>query len=364
MGAMLGVLHVRADEVLPAARWSFEELRGGKVTDGAGAHPGKAEGELQQAPGAEGQSLVFDGESTLVTVPATPELSIGEGPFTVAAWVNPYERDRGQQMLVAKNDYAAGQREWSLMLDKDNLFRFYASHGGWKTLCGKTVPIPGQWTHVAVTVEKGQARLYVNGKREGEAPLAAAVAATAAPLTLGGVRSGGSLTQRLRGALDEVAIYGAALPADVITRLADKKPAPHPVPAPETHVNLWSGGTLPKAAEAPVLKDAEFHVIKPYEFARDGYRFLHGVALAFHKDRLYASFGHNTGGENTDTEEARVRVSDDGGKTWGATTTIDSGNEPGVGVSHGVFLSHGGRLWAFHGAYTGTMGKSIRAPMC
>lgn len=120
---------------------------------------------------------------------------------------------------------------------------------------------------------------------------------------------------------------------------------------------LWAGAPLPRAAEAPVLSNVTFRVIKPYEFPKDGYRFLHGVALCFHKDKLYASFGHNPGGENTDSEEARVRVSADGGVTWGPITTIDPGDEPGIGVSHGVFLSHKGQLWAFHGAYTGTLDK-------
>jgi len=119
-------------------------------------------------------------------------------------------------------------------------------------------------------------------------------------------------------------------------------------------VKIWDGGSVPKTAEIPVLSGVEFHVIKPYEFSKDGYRFLHGIALAWHKGRLYASFGHNRGGENTDTEEARSRVSDDGGKTWGEVFTIDSG-EPGLGVSHGVFLSHQGQLWAFHGVYSGIM---------
>jgi hypothetical protein len=64
---------------------------------------------------------------------------------------------------------------------------------------------------------------------------------------------------------------------------------------------LWSGDPLQKAADTPVLKDVSFRVIKPYEFQTDGYRFLHGVALAFHKGNLYASFGHNKGGENTDS---------------------------------------------------------------
>jgi hypothetical protein len=119
---------------------------------------------------------------------------------------------------------------------------------------------------------------------------------------------------------------------------------------------LWDESqAIPNAVDLPVLRDVTFHVIKRYEFSRDGYRFLHGVALAWHQGRLYASFGHNRGGENTDTEEARVCHSDDGGKTWSPITTIDAGDAPGVGISHGVFLSHQGRLWAFHGAYTGTM---------
>ena len=120
-------------------------------------------------------------------------------------------------------------------------------------------------------------------------------------------------------------------------------------------VPLWDNRVhLLETAELPVLKHVRFSEIKPYEFDKDGYRFLHGVGLCFHKGRLYASFGHNQGGENTDTEEARFCVSEDEGKTWSDVRTIDSGDGP-VGVSHGAFLSHNGTLWAFHGAYTGTM---------
>lgn len=118
---------------------------------------------------------------------------------------------------------------------------------------------------------------------------------------------------------------------------------------------LWdSSQPLDKAADLPALKDVRFAVIKPYEFNRDGYRFLHGVGLCIHGGKLYASFGHNRGGENTDTEEARFTVSPDLGRTWGEVKTIDPGEGP-VGVSHGSFLSHQGRLWAFMGAYTGIM---------
>jgi hypothetical protein len=118
---------------------------------------------------------------------------------------------------------------------------------------------------------------------------------------------------------------------------------------------LWDNSqALAKAADLPVIEGTRFAVIKPYEFQKDGYRFLHGVGLGFHKGKLYASFGHNQGGENTDTEEARFCVSEDQGRTWSAVQTMDAG-EPGLGVSHGVFLSHNGSLWAFMGSYTGTM---------
>ena len=118
---------------------------------------------------------------------------------------------------------------------------------------------------------------------------------------------------------------------------------------------LWDDAQpLPKAADLPVLEGVHFSVIKPYEFQKDGYRFLHGLGLGFHRGKLYASFGHNKGGENTDTEEARFCVSEDDGKSWSEVRTMDAGEGP-VGVSHGSFLSHDGKLWAFMGAYTGTM---------
>ena len=119
--------------------------------------------------------------------------------------------------------------------------------------------------------------------------------------------------------------YGCVLPALLLCApmgWAESGPCP-----------LWTGAALPGSTDIPILEDVSFHVIKPWEPERDGgYRWLHGVALAWHKGKLYASFGHNKGGENTDTEEAKYCVSSDGGKTWGPIGVIDSG-EPGIAVS-------------------------------
>ena len=126
--------------------------------------------------------------------------------------------------------------------------------------------------------------------------------------------------------------------------------------ADEPISQLWdTSKPIPTVAELATVPGVRFSVIKPYEYSKDGYRFLHGVALCFHKGKLYASFGHNKGGENTDTEEARWCVSENDGQTWSEVKTIDSGAEPNIGVSHGTFASHNGHLWAFHGAYHGVM---------
>ncbi|MDF1825983.1 MAG: exo-alpha-sialidase [Verrucomicrobiales bacterium] len=119
---------------------------------------------------------------------------------------------------------------------------------------------------------------------------------------------------------------------------------------------LWKPGVPLAAAEnLPDLSDVDFHVIKKWDKKSDGYTFLHGVGLTHHRGKLYASFGHNKGSENTVTEEAQYRVSGDGGKTWGSLKVLDAGDEADLAISHGVFLSNEGALWAFHGAYHGKM---------
>jgi len=121
-----------------------------------------------------------------------------------------------------------------------------------------------------------------------------------------------------------------------------------------TNEPVWlSDKPVPKTAELSGLNGVQFHVIKANEPEKDGYKWLHGVALAWHKGKLYASFGHNKGAENTGGEEARGCVSEDGGRTWGKTFTIASPDEPDLGISHGVFLSRGGELWAFQAAFYG-----------
>jgi len=341
-----------ADRALVGS-WSFEDLGDAVAQDTVGNH-GRIHGHPKPAPGVVGSAMRLNGSSDYVAIPHSPDLVLPRTTFSISAWVNIYGLNRGQQMIVAKNVYSAGQREWGLMVDNDNRFRFYLQQDGWQTVGSKTIPTAGLWYHLAVTMDAGRARLYVNGRLEGDAVLGSSIPRTTAPMTFGGINDGGQLRQMLFGAIDEISLYRTALTAGAVRTLADKATTPHQVPEPPTPYELWTGGSMPWSAEIPVLKGVEFQVIKEYEPRVDGYRFLHGVGLAWHKGRLYASFGHNKGPENTGTEEARGRFSTDGGKTWSEVFTIESGSNNRA-VSHGVFLSHEGTLWAFQGAFYNIM---------
>ncbi len=123
------------------------------------------------------------------------------------------------------------------------------------------------------------------------------------------------------------------------------------LPADERFV-LWDPAQpVPAAADCTPLEGVQFAVVKPHEPQRDGYHWLHGAAVSWHRDELLVTFGQNRGSENTSTEVAHGRRSADGGKTWGPLFGIDDGNPANPAVSHGVLLSHAGRLWAFHGCF-------------
>jgi len=312
------------------------------------------QGRISAADGVQGSSLVFNGDC-LLKVKDSERLAGGEAGFTLTAWVNPYRLSGVQQMVAAKNRYSLGERQWSVMIDKDNRFRLYVYQGSWVTAESSALLKPGHWHLIGVVLRPGSAELWVNGKMEGEVELTKSVPQTKAPLTFGGVDDNGRIRQNFVGALDEIRLFHKPLDARQMASAYKPVMATHRIPQRPKTIMLWTGSALPKTSEAEVLKGVQFHVIKKYERNVDGYGFLHGVALAWHKGRLYASFGHNMGSENTLTEEGRYCVSEDGGKTWSNVQTIDVGiDEDDLAVSHGVFLSHRETLWAFLGSFHGT----------
>jgi len=332
------------DQVWPLDSGSSEQLqqKGGSVT---------------KAAGAKDTCLVLSGKSLLEARKSTSTPD-SRKPFTLTVWFNPYNLDRDQQIIVAKNRYSLDEREWSVMVDRDQKLRLYVHQNGWKTTQAEAAIRIGRWHHVGIVIRPDKAELWLNGTLAGTVELSQPIPQTKAPLTFGGVDDNGRIWQTFQGALDDVMLFNRPLAANEMSALYSRVTATHQIPDYASPFLLWDNTqALPIAADISDLPDVKFRVIKKWDQEGDGYTFLHGVGLGWHKDNLYASIGHNKGAENTVTEEAQYRVSDDDGQTWSELRVIDSGDKDNLAVSHGVFLSHAGKLWAFHGAYYDKMQK-------
>ena len=334
-------------------QWSFDDL----------ADPGLSAmgGEVTVAAGVRKQSLVFDGLSIL-QVKDSAAATHHEKGFTCAVWVNPYAANSGQQMIVAKNRYSLNEREWGVMIDKNDRYTLYIRKGGWKTLDSDVLPTVGKWQHVAVAISDEAAALWINGQSAGNLKLDEPLPKTKAPLTFGGVNDNGRIWQNFLGALDEAVLFDRALTQYEIAELYEKHRAAaeaaekHTPPKLEIYP-LWSGEPIPKNPEdIPFAEDLEHQTL--HDARTHDYKFLHGAAIIDYEGTLFANWANSPKNENQQFETLQGRRSTDGGKSWSEVEMIGPGFEGPERHSHGVFMEHKGRLWTFAARFgKGTPGR-------
>lgn len=329
----------------PLARWTFDQ---GSPADASGnGHDGTATGAAKWAAGVDGKAFLGDGTSARVEVPDSPAFDFRAKDFTVCAWVNSYRSRSIQQMVVGKNCYAANQREWGLLLEADGHFRFYIQRDGWQKVTSSTWAQAGVWTHLAAVVRGEETELFVNGESVGKARTGKPAAHTSAPVSIGGLGNRGQAMQHWLGAIDEVAVYDHALTIAEIAAMQRQNLPKHEVETVtvETY-RIWDGDLPPAEADLPFVAGTRYVTIKKREPEKDGFKWLHGVAVAPYRGTLFATWGENQGAENTVTEINRGSRSRDGGLTWSAPEVIGPGSAE-EGNSHGVFLEHQDKLWCF-----------------
>ena len=203
----------------PLAYYRLDDT-GDVARDEVGGHDGHIKGVLAPTAGAiagdANRAAVFDGASFVEVGDVFPFL--GTASFSIEAWARPLPPTTDPTCIVTKNipgDSGSVADGYAFFLDSDTAkltmtrFRDAAKDSA----AGPPV-VAGTFTHVVATYDGTTLRLFIDGEMVTELPSTRNIIAVPNALDLGASRGGKYCY--FRGALDEIAIYGAALPGERI----------------------------------------------------------------------------------------------------------------------------------------------------
>ncbi len=250
-----------APELNPVASYAFDEGAGATAHDSAGDHDGSIHGAKWTEEGKYGDALEFDGGSDRVTVADSEDLQFTEG-FTMEAWVNPSE-SHDYDSVMMKEDFGAGEEEMPYG------YVFYAqgeevptayirkSGSGFKGIYGKESLPVNTWSHLTLTDDGEEMRLYVDGElvRETAAP---PVTPSEGPLQIG---ANLMFSDYFKGRIDEVRLYDQALGSEEIEE--GKETSIEAMPGPELAASYaFDEGSGTVAEDSTANHDGTIHGAK------------------------------------------------------------------------------------------------------
>jgi len=222
--------------------YSFDTDEGQKATDRSGhGYNGSVQGARFEADGKKGGAMSFDGQDDYVSV-----RDVKLEKFTFSAWVKSsasgsgvnnrriFTLDDGMHYYALQGNFRGGL---SIVSDGQEINTF-----GWQFETNS-------WTHLTLTHEKGNFRLYKNGALTRSGLLSSnPVSGT---LCIGGTgRHRGGFW---RGMIDEVVLFNRALDETEVRQLYDNqlyktigRPRPEATGALERFAGLWSGMAVDK----------------------------------------------------------------------------------------------------------------------
>jgi hypothetical protein len=206
-----------ADDKSLVLSLAFDEGTGTVVKDGSGSGNNGTIKGAQWVHLKKGCALKFDGAGSLVEIPNSPTLCMGDSPFTVEMWVRPDDLSKAevmiskgisQEIMIATGqDY--GPRSCMFLTDWES-YRYSLN-----------IFKPGEWVHlVYVKTQKpqGGAELtcYANGEVSQGGCGAKAFPATIRPTEYSVLIGGISDKWFFNGMIANVKIYKRALAAEEI----------------------------------------------------------------------------------------------------------------------------------------------------
>jgi 1,4-alpha-glucan branching enzyme len=158
-------------------------------------------------------ALFFDGDLTEVTVPNSSSLNPVNG-ITLAAWVNASESWYQNNRILEKG---ASDNQYALLINGSGQIEFLVA--GVANVVASP-PSAGAWHHVAGTYDgSSMISLYIDGQLATQQLATGVMPVTTDSLAIGNKPPSDSPADDFYGAIDDVRIYGSALPAAQIAQL-------------------------------------------------------------------------------------------------------------------------------------------------
>ncbi len=197
------------------AYWTFDEGGGSIANDYSGnSNTGTvAVSGGHWASGIVNGALFFDGETTQVTATNSSSLNPVNG-ITVSAWIYPSNWFNTPRIL----EKGKSGNQYALFINSSGSLEFLVAGVTNGTLA--TLPPTSEvWHHLAATYDGSSLiSLYIDGLLATQQVASGSLPITTDPLAIGG-KPAGDFTTFVNGTIDDVRIYGSALPASQIAQL-------------------------------------------------------------------------------------------------------------------------------------------------
>lgn len=213
------------------AHWRLDETSGTTARDRAGQRDGQvtSTGAVFVGGGVAGGALRLDRDQNgYVAVPHLPELVTND--FTVVAWARLAAGDTTPGTFLLTQHEAWHANGWLLLLNQSENVGWgeagrasVAVNTGFDTLSSTSPINDGQWHQIALVYGRDTTTaLYVDGAPAEASRPSVPMAGRGAPFLIGGlfgVAATGVIQGAYTGWVDDVQVYGRALPDDQLDRL-------------------------------------------------------------------------------------------------------------------------------------------------
>ncbi|HWL17613.1 MAG TPA: LamG-like jellyroll fold domain-containing protein [Opitutus sp.] len=221
------------------AAYAFNETSGTTAGDASGnGNAGAVTDATWSSAGKFGGALVFNGSSSLVYVKPSASLNLG-AKMTLSAWVKPTATQSGWRTIVQKQVDSYFLHASSNSAMKPAAGGTFGGKKAWAT--SPTALTVGAWTHLAVSYDGANVRLFINGRQVASQAQTGAIESNGNGLRIGGTVPYG---EYFKGLIDEVRVYNRSLSESEIR--ADMNA---PIAAADTDAplqNVWSETSVGK----------------------------------------------------------------------------------------------------------------------